>query len=173
VLIGKERHDIGRPHDWGYPVRGIVKDGKLYLHNFEIDRWPAGNPETGYLNCDASPTKTAILEARRNGTDTKYWQWSFGKRPQEELFDIAEDPLCMTNLAASPAHAKTMESLRRQLFDELKAQQDPRMFGQGEVFDKYEYANPGTRNFYERYMRGEAMKAGWVSPTDFEKSPLP
>src|SRR5699024_7453180 len=21
VLIGKERHDVGRPHDWGYPIR--------------------------------------------------------------------------------------------------------------------------------------------------------
>ena len=24
VLIGKERNDVGRPHDWGYPTRGIV-----------------------------------------------------------------------------------------------------------------------------------------------------
>jgi N-sulfoglucosamine sulfohydrolase len=38
VLIGKERHDVGRPHDWGYPIRGIVKQGWLYLHNFKTDR---------------------------------------------------------------------------------------------------------------------------------------
>ncbi|NBC66466.1 MAG: sulfatase-like hydrolase/transferase, partial [Bacteroidetes bacterium] len=24
VILGKERHDVGRPYDWGYPVRGIV-----------------------------------------------------------------------------------------------------------------------------------------------------
>jgi arylsulfatase A-like enzyme len=24
MLIGKERHDVGRPHDWGYPMRGII-----------------------------------------------------------------------------------------------------------------------------------------------------
>ena len=65
VLVGKERHDVGRPHDVGYPIRGIVKDGFLYLRNFEPTRWPACNPETGYLNCDASPTKTFILEAHR------------------------------------------------------------------------------------------------------------
>ena len=47
VLIGKERHDIGRPHDWGYPIRGIVKNGFLLIVNYEPDRWPAGNPETG------------------------------------------------------------------------------------------------------------------------------
>ena len=27
VLIGKERHDIGRPDDLGYPIRGIIKGG--------------------------------------------------------------------------------------------------------------------------------------------------
>ena len=27
VLVGKERHDIGRPHDWGYPVRAHPHSG--------------------------------------------------------------------------------------------------------------------------------------------------
>lgn len=61
VLIGKERHDIGRPADIGYPIRGIIKNGYLYIHNFKTERWPGGNPETGYLNCVGSPTKTVIL----------------------------------------------------------------------------------------------------------------
>ena len=61
VLIGKERHDTGRPGDVGYPIRGIHKNNLLYLKNYEIDRWPKGNPETGYLNTDGSPTKTEIL----------------------------------------------------------------------------------------------------------------
>jgi arylsulfatase A-like enzyme len=47
VLVGKERTDIGRPNDVGYPIRGIVKNDVLYLRNFEIDRWLTGNPETG------------------------------------------------------------------------------------------------------------------------------
>jgi len=52
ILIGKERHDVGRPDDQGYPIRGIIKDGYLYIRNFKTERWPSGNPETGYLNCD-------------------------------------------------------------------------------------------------------------------------
>jgi hypothetical protein len=28
------------------------------------------------------------------------------------------------------------------------------------------------RGFYERYMRGEKLRAGWVSPSDFEKKPV-
>jgi N-sulfoglucosamine sulfohydrolase len=52
LILGQERHDVGRPKDQGYPVRSIIKDGWLYSRNFTPDRWPAGNPETGYLNTD-------------------------------------------------------------------------------------------------------------------------
>lgn len=51
VLIGKERHDVGRPDNVGYPIIGIIKDGFFYLKNFKTDRWPSGNPETGYTEC--------------------------------------------------------------------------------------------------------------------------
>ncbi len=169
VLIGKERHDIGRPHDWGYPVRGIVRGEMLYLKNYQTDRWPAGNPETGYLNTDGSPTKTLILSRRKEPDFRSYWKQSFGKRPAEELYNIAADPDCLKNLADDPKLAKTKANLKKQLESELRSQQDPRMFGRGEIFDKYPYAQANTRNFYERYMRGEKIRAGWVNRTDFQK----
>lgn len=172
VLIGKERHDIGRPHDWGYPIRGIFKGDLLYLHNFEPTRWPACNPETGYLNCDGSPTKTLILQQRTVAGQEYLWFWAFGKRPVEELYDIRHDPQCINNLAASPAYAVQKKRLYQQLDNELKEQRDPRMFGNGHVFDDYPYADAGQRGFYERYMAGEKIPTGWVSPTDFEKEPL-
>ena len=62
VLIGKERHDVGRPHDRGHLIWGIVKADLLYLHNFETSCRPAANPETSCLNCDGSATKTKIWE---------------------------------------------------------------------------------------------------------------
>lgn len=170
VLIGKERHDVGRPGDAGYPIRGIVRDRMLYIHNFETDRWPSGNPETGYLNCDGSPTKTAIL-ATRNTDDHHHWQQSFGLRPREELYDLRKDPDCVTNLADSAEHAQLKQKLRDELFAELKAQEDPRMFGRGDVFDKHPYADEKNRNFHERYMSGEKLQAGWVNPTDFDQRP--
>ena len=86
MIIGKERHDVGRPNDVGYPVRGIVTKDFLYLMNFKPDRWPGGNPETGYLNCDGSPTKSAILHSIRFDQKDYYWDLSFGKRPAEELY---------------------------------------------------------------------------------------
>ena len=44
MLIGKERHDLGRPNNGGYPVRAIRTKEWLYIKNYEPDRWPAGNP---------------------------------------------------------------------------------------------------------------------------------
>jgi arylsulfatase A-like enzyme len=172
VLIGQERHDVGRPHDWGYPIRGIVRGDWLYLRNFEPTRWPIGNPETGYLNCDGSPTKTLILQSRTQQPESKLWQLSFGKRPLDELYNIRTDPECLQNLANETEHQQRQVELREQLWAELRAQQDPRMSGQGHVFDEYIYADKSTRNFYERFLRGEKVQAGWVNDTDFEKTPL-
>lgn len=172
VLVGMERHDIGRPGDVGYPVRGIIRGETLYLHNFEPSRWPACNPETGYLNCDASPTKTFILDAHRSVADNPHWKLCFGKRPAEELYDLRVDPDCVHNRAGNAETQATLRDLRELLFAELKRQDDPRMAGKGSVFDEYPHANPEHVHFYERYTKGEKLKAGWVRPTDFEPRPL-
>ncbi|MCD0459164.1 sulfatase family protein [Roseiconus lacunae] len=172
VLVGKERHDIGRPDQGGYPIRGIRQGDWLYLRNFETDRWPGGNPETGYLNCDGGPTKTEVLELRRAGTASTFWRLCFGKRPQEELYHVGRDPDCVDNLVGNSDHSDRIAKMREQMQSELKAHGDPRMFGQGNVFDRYEYTSPATVDFYERYTAGEKLKAGWVSPTDFEPEPL-
>jgi N-sulfoglucosamine sulfohydrolase len=169
VLIGKERHDVGRPHDWGFPIRGIIRDDVLYLRNFEPGRWPSGNPETGYLNCDGSPTKTECLGAKDNPATRQYWEMSFGFRGEEEMYDLKEDRDCVRNLTSDPVYASLKLKLREELFERLKRQQDPRMFGRGEIFDQYPYVDEGSKNFYERFMKGENLAAGWVNQTDFEK----
>lgn len=168
VLIGKERHDVGRPNDWGYPIRGIRKGDYLLVLNFETDRWPAGNPETGYLNTDGGPTKTQILSDRRKMGVNKYWDLCFGKRTDKELYNVVDDPFCINNLIDQPELSETADNLEAQLIKELKEQKDPRMFGNGNVFDEYLYSNKAARNFYERQMNGENPKAGWVNKTDFE-----
>ncbi|RKN80861.1 sulfatase family protein [Ulvibacterium marinum] len=171
VVFGKERHDVGRPKDQGYPIRGIVKEEYLYVKNFEPTRWPAGNPETGYLNTDGSPTKTVILDLRRNGENAEYWQMNFGKRPEEELYQIGKDPLCMDNLADMDEMKSIKTELSELLFTTLETQQDPRVLGNGEVFESYPYIGKES-NFYERFMNGEEMNTGWVNDTDFEKEKL-
>ena len=175
VMVGKERTDVGRPYDWGYPIRGIVRDDFLFLRNYEPDRWPAGNPETGYLDTDASPTKSLLLERGRHDRSDRYWQLNFGMRPAVELYDLAKDPEAVNNLAGSPDHEAVAARLEAELTGRLEEQGDPRMFGQGHLFDEYPIHTDATRNFYERFLNGELdrSKAGWVDPTDFEPEPLP
>ncbi|MCU0473245.1 MAG: hypothetical protein MUC93_07750 [Bacteroidales bacterium] len=42
--------------------------------------------------------------------------------------------------------------------------------GEGDIFDKYPYAEERNRDFFNRFMRGEVSRqsAGWVDSTDFE-----
>ena len=167
VLIGKERHDIGRPNDAGYPIRGIVQGNLLYLRNFAPNRWPAGNPETGYLAVDASPTKTELLELRRSGGEASFWELAFGKRGAEELYNIAEDPGCLNNLAGDLEHAPAKAELAARLASELENQGDPRMAGEGDVFDAYPVATRWA-GYYEKFMAGEIDVATWILPSDID-----
>ncbi len=171
IIFGKERHDVGRPGDKGYPIRGIIMDGLLYITNYRPERWPAGDPETGYLNTDGSPTKTRILSMQRTGESENYWKWNFGMRPGEELYALSKDPDCMKNLAADPGYNPARRRLHERLYLDLLEQDDPRMYDKGNVFDEYEYADEKVRNFYERFMKGELSEkdAGWVDSTDFER----
>jgi N-sulfoglucosamine sulfohydrolase len=171
IVLGQERHDYGRPLNQGYPVRSVISDGYLYIHNFKPDLWPVGNPETGYLNTDGSPTKSMILNLRRHGADTTYWQLNFGLHPLEELYDLKTDRNCMFNIAQNPDKQVVRKRLKRKLFAELKEQKDPRMSGKGNVFDNYPFAEESSQNFYERYLRGEILnyQTKWVNPTDYER----
>jgi arylsulfatase A-like enzyme len=146
MLVGKERHDLGRPDDLGYPVRALRTPEFLYVHNYEPDRWPVCNPETGYGNCDDSPTKQHVL----NSFDDHY-RLCFGKRPEEELYRVADDPECLKNLAADPSLQATKRQLREEMETMLQADGDPRVLGRGEVFDTYKYVG-GRKHSYQAWL---------------------
>ncbi len=173
VLFGKERTDLGRPFDQGYPIRGIIQNGYLYLRNFEPDRWPSGNPETGYMDCDGSPVKTFILNERRLKGHSFFWNINFGKRPAEELYNIEVDPDCMNNLSENKKYEEIKNNLHLLITKELKREGDPRILGNGHIFDTYPYARTDMQNFYERFMSGEPLQAGWINPSDIEKEKTP
>jgi N-sulfoglucosamine sulfohydrolase len=138
VILGRERNDVrarpGTEAGLGYPVRGIRQGSLLYLHNFEPDRWPCGNVELGLLDTDGGPTKKFLEDA---GDKDRFWQFCFGKRPQEELFDLSVDPDCVNNLLAEGRYAAEAAKLKERLFAELKRQDDPRILGKGAIFDEY------------------------------------
>ena len=172
LYFGRERNDFGRPNNGGYPTRSIMKDNFLYIANLKSDRYPAGNPETGYLDCDGSPSKSVILNLKRSGKNSWYWNQSFGLRPAEELYDISKDKDCVHNLAENKQFANIKVTLRKQLLAKLKADNDPRVTGNRDFFDSYPFMSPDYWNFWERVKNKEithpASQTPWVEPTDYE-----
>ena len=175
IILGRERDDYGRPNNQGYPIRAIIRDGVLLIWNVKPHLMPAGNPETGYMDVDGSPTKTDILEMKRRGTENRFWELSFGLRPEYELYDLVADPYCMNNLAEHPEMAATRRELTAALEEQLTRQGDPRMGADGDCFDTYRFDSDDKWNFYERVVSGELREpwetTKWINPTDYEIHP--
>lgn len=156
VYMGRECHDLGREDDKGYPVRCVRTKEYLYVRNFEPNRWPAGNPETGYTNCDSSPTKELILDQHDRGDDF-YYNLAFAKRPAEEMYNIIKDPECMENLALNEEYVE----LKLEMWNDLKAllekTRDPRIFGKGYLLDNHIYVGKDDHS-WKAYKEGRWKK---------------
>ena len=109
---------------------------------------------------------------RRKKGITEYWQFNFGKRVAEELYNIKEDPFCMKNLVGNENYAELKIKMETEMTQKLTEQDDPRIFGNGDIFDNYKYQGD-VQNYYNRYMAGEKVKAGWVIESDYEAPPQP
>lgn len=152
ILAGRERHTHARPSNVGYPARAIRTQEYLYILNLKPDRWPVGDPPPavgqqppagsdlkavteGYEDIDSSPSKLFLIENRAKYADL--FGQAFEKRGEEELYHIGNDPWCLKNLAGDTQYEAVKEDLRKQLVEELTRQGDPRMTGNGDVFDGY------------------------------------
>lgn len=151
VLSGRERHTHARPDNEGYPARAIRTKDFLYVKNFKPDRWPVGNPPPGekqmnttaglvpvvqgYEDIDDSPSKRVMIAQREK--QSAGFARSFGMRGEDELYDLRKDPACLNNVASDNAYAAVLGELRGQLLDELSRQGDPRVTGDGDIFETY------------------------------------
>jgi arylsulfatase A-like enzyme len=149
VFFGRERHANVRPDDLGYPIRGVRTGRHLYLRNFAPDRWPAGDPPI-YGDVDqagdiaGSPSKQAVVEHGPEPGARRLFDLAFGKRPEEELYDVQIDPWQTNNLAGDPRQGAVLRRLRRTLERELIRTGDPRLRGEGDMFDRSPYVTGGT-----------------------------
>lgn len=151
VLTGKERHVMAQeaPDTGGTPMRAIRTHDFLLIRNYRTDRWPAGTPNAEkamipgawLADCDNGPSKTYIVENREKDEEHRMkYELAFGKRPEFELYDLADDPGQIRNVAGNPEYAEVLERLSKQLTDELTATGDPRALGKGdETFDPVPY----------------------------------
>lgn len=161
ILFGKERHVPSQPapDSCGYSCRALRTDEYLLIHNFHPEKWPAGTGdyenaflgEMWYGDCDNGPTKYyMVVNKDKDENHKKLYDLSFAKRPEYELYDMVNDPWQMNNLVNNPVYAEVFEKLSEQLYEELKASNDPRVIGGGENFDNYPYTGWGPQ-YYKEY----------------------
>ncbi len=149
ALTGKERHCPAQeaPDSGGYPMRAIRTDDFLYIRNFRTDRWPAGTPnwEKAYIerawlaDADNGPTKTFLWENRDKPDMKRYYELSFGMRPEEELYDLKTDPEQLYNVADEAKYKAVRDRLWQQLKAELERSGDLRVAGKGDFYDRQKY----------------------------------
>jgi uncharacterized sulfatase len=167
VFSGRERHSSSRWNNLGYPVRAIRSVRYLLIWNIKPDLWPAGDPqaiesETGKLlpmfgiddggkhhsdwaftDVDASPSKSFIIENYAEKDLKLFFDLSFSKRPEYELYNVQEDPFCINNLSGKAECSSIEEELKDELMKELIRSSDPRVIGPDrEVFDSYPRYSP-------------------------------
>jgi uncharacterized sulfatase len=138
VFTARERHSPTRENGVGYPCRAIRTYDFLYIRNYAVERWPAGDPP-GTADVDASPTRDYMIRHRDDPRVQPYFRLAFAKRPAEELYDLKKDPTQMENVAGHPAYARIQRRLARELDEYLKQTRDPRALGDGSVFDRYPF----------------------------------
>jgi uncharacterized sulfatase len=135
VFTAMERHTMCRPDGETYPMRAIRTAQYLYIRNFAPDRWPTGGPEfissnkTIHGDIDGAPTKDFLLQESTRIKFPEQHRLCLGKRPAEELYDVAADPAQIMNLATDPARAADLRQFRSRLETHLRETGDPRVQG--------------------------------------------
>lgn len=156
IIAGRERHvGAAREGNLPYPMRSLRTADFLYIHNFAPERWPMGSPGAGltetetpdglaletvtytaFADMDASPTKAWLIEHRNEPAWKPLYERAFGKREEEEFYDLRKDPDQMNNVATDPAYAAEKTKFAERLQKMLVGAGDPRVTGDGQTFDR-------------------------------------
>jgi arylsulfatase A-like enzyme len=161
VYLGRERHVENARADYSpYPQRAIRTHDFLYIINFQPNRWPLGDPyrlngddlptveeltentRATLADEDAGPTKAWLVGVRNDPQWKAHFDWVYGKRPREELYDLHKDPHQTKNVAMEPRFAESRAKLERQLLDELRRTGDPRLVDGGKFFETPPMSGP-------------------------------
>jgi N-sulfoglucosamine sulfohydrolase len=119
-----------------YPMFGLDEKGKHI-------------PMTAFCDVDDGPSKRQMIEKYSDPQCKPFFDLAFDFRPEEELYDVGNDPFCLNNLADDPGYQKKKRELKNVLINELKRTGDPRITGENpEIFETYERFSP-IRSFPE------------------------
>lgn len=100
-------------HDKYNPMRGMRTESYKYIRNF-------GDRPLVFLPLD--------IYVGRAGEETRD-EFYGSSRPEEELYNLEDDPLEQRNLAQDPAYASVIEDLRLRVQEWMEATQDPLLAG--------------------------------------------
>lgn len=144
VVTARERHAFVRRGGSGYPARALRTRDYLYVRNYAPDLWPAGDPPL-YGDVDAhmlhypSPTKIFLLLRPDDSVFRSLFDLAFSKRPAEELYDLANDPHQVINVAQDASYASAKAAMASQLQQYLQRTGDPREVGGAMKWEKAQY----------------------------------
>ena len=161
AFTGMERHVMARPEGAGYPMRSIRTRAHLYIRNFTPDRWPTGGDflssnRTPHGDVDASPIADFMLDPTHRASFPRQYEFCFGRRPAEELYDLRSDPDQVRNLALEQ-HSQ-LGPLRARLEEYLRKTGDPRIEGRDPWQDYVYYQTTGYGASFNRSLP-EARRA--------------
>lgn len=142
VFFGRERHDSYRREDGqpvGYPMRALRTGQFLYIRNFKPERFPCGDDPEKNQDNDRGPAKTFVVTHKEDPAIKPFYDRAYGRRPAEELYDLAKDPDQLHNLAGDAAYTQTQTQLRAELDRRMTELNDPRRVEgkDPDVFDRY------------------------------------
>jgi arylsulfatase A-like enzyme len=95
------------------PLRSVRTPRWKYIRRFDDFAGPV------LPNADDSPSKEVLLRH----------EWASRAVAREQLYDLVFDPNEAANLAADPAHADVLETMRARLADWMRATDDPLLDG--------------------------------------------
>ena len=82
-----------------------------------------------------------IYENRNVDSIKYYFDLAVQKRPMEELYNIRNDPYCLNDLSVLPEYQNVLFELRENLHSRLKETGDPRLTGDGNIWETYKRFN--------------------------------
>ena len=134
--------DVAREGRAIRPVRFVPMNTCIFLITSPIVGRPNRELCARYIpfgEVDSSPTKTLLIDNKDKPGFKRFYDLAFAKRPAEELYDLAEDPGQINNLAGKPRYAKMQKELSTQLKQRLVRTEDPRALGLDAPWDFYPY----------------------------------
>jgi uncharacterized sulfatase len=83
-----------------------------------------------------------LVEKKDNPGIRRFFELAVAKRPAEELYSLKDDPAALVNVADRPERVADLKRMRAELEEYLKKTGDPRILGNGDIFESYPRYSP-------------------------------